>query len=74
MGAAIAELLLARGAHVIVTARHREDSEPPVRLIQADLASPEGADYVAGEATRILFGILTGLAVVVGRILPKWMG
>ena len=57
MGAAIAELLLARGAHVIVTARHREDSEPPVRLIQADLASPEGADYVAGEATRILGGL-----------------
>jgi len=57
MGAAIAELLVTRGAHVIVTARHREDSEPPVRLIQADLASPEGADFVAGEATRILGGL-----------------
>ena len=57
MGAAIAELLVARGAHVVVTARHREDSEPPVRLIQADLASPEGADFVAGEAIRILGGL-----------------
>ena len=50
MGAAIAQLLVARGAHVIVTARHREDSESPVRLIQADLASPEGADFAASEA------------------------
>ena len=57
MGAAIAELLVARGADVIVTARHREDSEPPVRLIQADLASPGGADFVAGEAIRILGGL-----------------
>jgi NAD(P)-dependent dehydrogenase (short-subunit alcohol dehydrogenase family) len=57
MGAAIAELLVARGADVIVTARHREDREPPVRLIQADLASPDGADFVAGEATRILGGL-----------------
>ena len=48
MGAAIAELLVARGAHVVVTARHREDSEPPVRLIQADLASPEGNEAEAG--------------------------
>ena len=57
MGAAIAQLLVARGAHVIVTARHREDSESLVRLIQADLASPEGADFVASEATRILGGL-----------------
>ncbi len=57
MGAAIAELLAARGAHVVVTARHREDGEPPVSLIQADLASPEGADLVAGEAIRILGGL-----------------
>ena len=57
MGAAIAELLAARGAYVIVTARHREDGEPPVSLIQADLASPEGADFVAGEAIRILGGL-----------------
>jgi hypothetical protein len=59
MGAAIAELLVARGAHVIVTARHPSvpDSEPPVSLIQADLAAPEGADFVAGEATRILGGL-----------------
>lgn len=57
MGAAIAELLVARGADVIVTARHREDSEPAVRLIQADLASPDAADFVAGEAIRILGGL-----------------
>src|SRR5271165_1555726 len=57
MGAAIAELLAARGAYVVVTARHREDSEPPTSLIQADLASPEGADFVAGEAIRILGGL-----------------
>jgi NAD(P)-dependent dehydrogenase (short-subunit alcohol dehydrogenase family) len=35
----------------------REDSEPPASLIQADLASPEGADFVAGEARRILGGL-----------------
>ena len=57
MGAAIAQLLAARGAHVIVTARHREDSKSPVRLIQADLASPEGADFAASEAARILGGL-----------------
>ncbi len=57
MGAAVAELLAARGAYVVVTARHREDSEPPTSLIQADLASPEGADFVAGEAIRILGGL-----------------
>jgi NAD(P)-dependent dehydrogenase (short-subunit alcohol dehydrogenase family) len=57
MGAAIAELLVARGADVIVTARHREDSGPAVRLIQADLASPDGAGFVASEATRILGGL-----------------
>ena len=57
MGAAIAPLLVARGAHVIVTARHREDGQSPVRLIQADLASPEGADFVASEAARILGGL-----------------
>jgi NAD(P)-dependent dehydrogenase (short-subunit alcohol dehydrogenase family) len=57
MGAAIAQLLAARGAHVIVTARHREDGKSPVRLIQADLASPEGADFVASEAARILGGV-----------------
>ena len=57
MGAAVAELLVARGAHAVVTARHRADSEPPASLIQADLASPEGADFAAGEAIRILGGL-----------------
>jgi NAD(P)-dependent dehydrogenase (short-subunit alcohol dehydrogenase family) len=60
MGAAITELLVARQAHVVVTARHQA-GESPVRLIQADLASPSGADVVAGQA----IGILGGLDVVV---------
>ena len=57
MGAAIAELLVARGADVIVTARHREANAPMLRLIQADLASPDGAGFVASETTRILGGL-----------------
>jgi NAD(P)-dependent dehydrogenase (short-subunit alcohol dehydrogenase family) len=56
MGAAIAELLTAQKAHVIVTARH-QDSDSPATLIQADLASPEGANSVAEQATRLLGGI-----------------
>jgi NAD(P)-dependent dehydrogenase (short-subunit alcohol dehydrogenase family) len=57
MGAAVAGLLVARGAEVLVTARRREGGEPPVRLIQADLASPEGAGFAASEAVRILGGL-----------------
>ena len=57
MGAAVAGLLVARGAQVLVTARRREGGEPPVRLIQADLASPEGPGFAATEAARILGGL-----------------
>ena len=60
MGAAIARPAGGAGGADApsVTARHREASEPPVRLIQADLASPAaGGDFVAGEATRILGGL-----------------
>jgi NAD(P)-dependent dehydrogenase (short-subunit alcohol dehydrogenase family) len=56
MGAAIAELLLAQGARVVATARH-QDSKSPVRLVQADLASPEGAGFVADQAIQILGGL-----------------
>jgi NAD(P)-dependent dehydrogenase (short-subunit alcohol dehydrogenase family) len=56
MGAAIADLFQAQGAQVVVTARH-QDSTSPVRLIQADLASPEGACFVADQAAEILGGL-----------------
>ena len=56
MGAAIAELLIARKARVTVTARH-QDGKSRARLILADLASPEGADFVADQAIEILGGL-----------------
>jgi NAD(P)-dependent dehydrogenase (short-subunit alcohol dehydrogenase family) len=56
MGAAITELLVAQQARVLVTARH-QDSESPARLIQADLASPAGTDFAAGQAIEILGGL-----------------
>ncbi len=56
MGAAIARLLAGRNARVLVTARHPA-ADCAARLIQADLAAPEGADLVAGEAIRVLGGL-----------------
>jgi NAD(P)-dependent dehydrogenase (short-subunit alcohol dehydrogenase family) len=56
MGAAVADLLTAQQARVVVTARH-QDSGSPARVILADLASPEGPDFVAGQATGILGGL-----------------
>ena len=56
MGAAIAELLIAQEARVIATARH-QDGRSPVRLILADLASPQGAEFVAAQAIEILGGL-----------------
>ena len=56
IGAAIEELLTAQKAHVVITARHQDDRSP-VRLILADLASPEGAELVAGQAIEILGGL-----------------
>jgi len=56
MGAAIAEQLSAQKARVVVTARHQGDGSP-ARLILADLTSPGGADFVAGQATEILGGL-----------------
>ena len=56
MGAAIAELLIARKARVTVTARH-QDGKSRARLILADLASPEGADFVTDQAIEILGGL-----------------
>jgi NAD(P)-dependent dehydrogenase (short-subunit alcohol dehydrogenase family) len=56
MGAAVAELLAAQEARVIVTARHQDD-DSVLRLIQADLASPEGAAFVADRAAHLLGGL-----------------
>jgi NAD(P)-dependent dehydrogenase (short-subunit alcohol dehydrogenase family) len=56
MGAAVAELLIARRAHVVVTARH-QDGNSPARLILSDLTSPEGAGFVADQAIEILGGL-----------------
>ena len=56
MGAAVAALLSAHQARVVVAGRHgRDDSPAPV--IQADLASPEGAELVARRATELLGGL-----------------
>jgi NAD(P)-dependent dehydrogenase (short-subunit alcohol dehydrogenase family) len=56
MGAAITELLAARQARVVVTARYPGGASP-ARLIEADLASPEGAGFVARQAIEILGGL-----------------
>jgi|ERR1022692_64184 NAD(P)-dependent dehydrogenase (short-subunit alcohol dehydrogenase family) len=56
MGGAIAELLAARKARVLVIARHPA-ANGAVRLIQADLAAPGGADLAAGAAVRVLGGL-----------------
>jgi NAD(P)-dependent dehydrogenase (short-subunit alcohol dehydrogenase family) len=56
MGAAVAELLIARRARVVVTARH-QDGNSPARLILSDLTSPEGAGFVADQAIEILGGL-----------------
>jgi len=56
MGAAITELLVLRQARVVVTARH-QDSQPAAKLIQADLATPEGAEFAAAQAAEILGGV-----------------
>jgi NAD(P)-dependent dehydrogenase (short-subunit alcohol dehydrogenase family) len=56
MGAAIAELLAAQEARVIVTARH-QTGDSAATLIQADLASPGGAELVADRASQLLGGL-----------------
>jgi NAD(P)-dependent dehydrogenase (short-subunit alcohol dehydrogenase family) len=56
MGAAVADLLAARNARVLVTARNFA-AHCAVRLIQADLATPGGADIVAEEAIRFFGGL-----------------
>jgi NAD(P)-dependent dehydrogenase (short-subunit alcohol dehydrogenase family) len=56
MGATIAELLAARNARVLVTARHLV-AHCAVGLIQADLAAPGCGDIVASEAIRLLGGL-----------------
>jgi NAD(P)-dependent dehydrogenase (short-subunit alcohol dehydrogenase family) len=57
MGAAITARLAAHGARVVVTARRREEDDPATPFVPADLASPDGADFAARQATRILGGL-----------------
>jgi NAD(P)-dependent dehydrogenase (short-subunit alcohol dehydrogenase family) len=56
MGEAVAALLTAHQAHVVVAGRHPV-ANSPVPVIQADLASAEGAGRVAGQAGEILGGL-----------------
>jgi NAD(P)-dependent dehydrogenase (short-subunit alcohol dehydrogenase family) len=56
MGEAVAALLTARQAHVVVAGRHPA-AHSPVPVIQADLASADGAGRVAGQAGEILGGL-----------------
>jgi NAD(P)-dependent dehydrogenase (short-subunit alcohol dehydrogenase family) len=56
MGAAIARALTAEGAAVAVAARHGGGSAAPL-LIQADLATVEGAASAAGQVVRALGGL-----------------
>jgi NAD(P)-dependent dehydrogenase (short-subunit alcohol dehydrogenase family) len=69
MGEAVAALLAARKARVVVAGRHRPGN-PPVPVIQADLASPDGAGHVASEAGEILGG-LDIVVHCVGAPFPK---
>jgi NAD(P)-dependent dehydrogenase (short-subunit alcohol dehydrogenase family) len=61
MGAAIASTLAAEGATVVVAARHEgagpEGGGVAPRLIQADLATAEGAASVATQAIQVLGGL-----------------
>jgi NAD(P)-dependent dehydrogenase (short-subunit alcohol dehydrogenase family) len=56
MGAAVVALLAEHKAHVVAAGRHGA-ADSPVPVIQADLASPEGADLIAGRAAEILGGL-----------------
>lgn len=66
MGAAIARRLAQDGATVITTARRRpQEPLPTVRYLEADVATSEGAAYVA-EAVKREFGHLDFLVNNVG--------
>jgi NAD(P)-dependent dehydrogenase (short-subunit alcohol dehydrogenase family) len=56
MGQAVASLLAARGARVVVAGRHGLSSSP-APVIEADLASSEGAGLVASRAGEVLGGL-----------------
>lgn len=56
MGEAVTTLLTAHKAHVVAAGR-RAAGDLPVPVIQADLASPEGAGLVARRAGEILGGL-----------------
>jgi NAD(P)-dependent dehydrogenase (short-subunit alcohol dehydrogenase family) len=57
VGAAVAQRLARAGATVLVTARTRPADLAPSDIVTADLATPEGAATVVGEAIRRLGGI-----------------
>jgi NAD(P)-dependent dehydrogenase (short-subunit alcohol dehydrogenase family) len=56
MGEAAAALLTVHNARVVVAGRHGV-SGSPVPVIEADLASPEGAELVARQAAEMLGGL-----------------
>jgi NAD(P)-dependent dehydrogenase (short-subunit alcohol dehydrogenase family) len=56
MGEAVARLLAASGARVVVAGRHGPGSSA-VPVIEADLASPDGAGLVGDRAQEILGGL-----------------
>lgn len=56
MGEAVAALLAAHGARVVVAGRHGA-SGSPAPVIEADLASPEGAELVGRQAAGMLGGL-----------------
>lgn len=56
-GAAIAARLREDGAKVLVTARSRGPRTTDEEFVAADLATPEGAEHVAGETLRRLGGL-----------------
>lgn len=72
MGEAVAALLTAHNARVVVAGRHRV-SGSPVPVIEADLASPEGADLVARQAAE-MFGGLDIVVHSVGASFPAQAG
>lgn len=56
MGRAVTELLVAHDAHVVAAGR-RGSEDSPAQVIQADLATPDGAGLVASQVGRILGGL-----------------
>jgi NAD(P)-dependent dehydrogenase (short-subunit alcohol dehydrogenase family) len=61
IGAAVAALLVQRGAHVVVTARSEPvedgDRDPAIAYVAADVATASGAQHVADAVLRTLGGV-----------------